>query len=130
MENEIMKNYIKIRDEKAGETGWAKKVGKTVYLDNSFENYHVGQQLILKEDGYTIDSEATDKLIEARNKVEQIKRELRRAESEAFGRSLIGQKVHTKTHGEGVVKDYDNVHARVIVSYGETTTAMPLSYFK
>lgn len=128
MENEIMENFIKVRDERAGETGWAKKVDGAVYLDNSFENYRVGQQLILKEDD-TIDNEATDKLIEARNKVEQIKRELRRAENEAFGRSLIGQKVHTN-HGEGVAKDYDNVHARVIVSYGETATAMPLSYFK
>jgi exonuclease VII small subunit len=129
MENEMMKDYIKVRDEKAAERGWAKKVDGAVYLDNSFENYRVGQQLILKEDGYTIDNEATDKLIEARNKVEQIKQKLRSAENEAFGRSLIGQKVHTN-HGEGMVKDYDSVHARVIVSYGETATAMPLSYFK
>lgn len=129
MMNKSMQNHLKIRDEQAGETGWARMMNEKVYLDNRFENYPVGQQLILKADGYTIDNDATDKLIEARNQVAQLKRALKQAENEAFGRSLIGQKVHTN-HGDGVVTDYDPVHARVIVSYAETTTAMPLSYFK
>lgn len=129
MMNKSMQNHLKIRDEQVGETGWARMMNEKVYLDNRFENYAVGQQLILKADGYTIDNDATDKLIEARNQVAQLKRALKQAEDEAFGRSLIGQKVHTN-HGDGVVTDYDPVHTRVIVSYAETTTAMPLSYFK
>lgn len=47
--------YIKVRDPKAGETGWAylTKDGRII-LDNDFERISRGSTLILDEDDYTI----------------------------------------------------------------------------
>ena len=44
-----MKEYIKVRDVKAGETGWAIVEGDKFFLDNNFTNYEVDQETALSD---------------------------------------------------------------------------------
>ncbi|MCF0119074.1 MAG: hypothetical protein HUJ64_04880 [Limosilactobacillus mucosae] len=122
-----MREFIKVDDAKHLERGWAKVVDGKIILDSKFEHYAVGQQLILKDDQFTIDNEATDALIrvEAERNAEIAKKA--QAEKDAIGAQMIGKTITTK-HGQGEVIAYDG--ARLIVDYGDRTRAMPISQFK
>ena len=53
-------NYFKVRDPKAGETGWAfKREDGKIVLDSDFSSFRAGTWLVLEDDGYTIDVKAT-----------------------------------------------------------------------
>lgn len=122
-----MKNFIKVRDNKHSESGWAKILpdGKVI-LDNDFEYYKAGQMLILKADHHTIDNKATDNLRRQKIAAEEIAAKKIQAEKDAIGAQMIGKTITTK-HGQGEVIAYDG--ARVIVDYGNFTRAMPITFF-
>lgn len=123
-----MKDFIKVHDDKHLESGWAKILpdGKVI-LDNAFEYYKVGQQLVLKDDHSTIDNEATDALVkeQAERKAEIAKKA--QAQKDELGAKMIGKIITTK-HGQGEVVAYDG--QRLIVDYGDRTRAMPINIFK
>lgn len=49
------KEYFKVRDPQANESGWAfKDDNGKIILDNDFECIPIGSSLTLDEDGYTI----------------------------------------------------------------------------
>lgn len=50
---------FKVHDDEGAERGWAIWKNGRVYLDNEFTNYPSGTELVLKDDGYTIDRKAT-----------------------------------------------------------------------
>nr|WP_278771845.1 hypothetical protein [Limosilactobacillus mucosae] len=122
-----MKNFIKVHDDEHSEGGWAKILPDgNVILDNNFEYYKAGQQLILKDDHHTIDNKATDNLRRQKIAAEEIAAKKIQAEKDAIGAQMIGKTITTK-HGQGEVIAYDG--ARVIVDYGNFTRAMPITFF-
>ena len=41
--------YIKVRDAKVKEIGWARVEGDKIFLANSFENYEISQEVRVNE---------------------------------------------------------------------------------
>lgn len=122
-----MRGFVKVDDAKHLERGWAKVVDGKIILDSKFEHYAVGQQLVLKDDQFTIDNKATDALIkaEAERKAEIAKKA--QSQKDELGAKMIGKIITTK-HGQGEVVAYDG--QRLIVDYGDQTRAMPINAFK
>lgn len=50
----LNEEYIKVRDAKAGETGWARVEGDKIFLNNDFANYEVGQEIKVNDEGEII----------------------------------------------------------------------------
>lgn len=122
-----MNGLFKVDDAKHLERGWAKVVDGKVISDSNFDYYKAGQQLILKDDYFTIDNEATDALAkeQSQRKAEIAKKA--QAQKDELGAKMIGKIITTK-HGQGEVVAYDG--ARLIVDYGNQTRAMPINTFK
>lgn len=126
-EGSKMNGLFKVDDAKHLERGWAKVVDGKVISDSNFDYYKAGQQLILKEDQFTIDNEATDALAkeQTQRKAEIAKKN--QTQKDELGAKMIGKVITTK-HGQGEVIAYDG--ARLIVDYGDQTRAMPINSFK
>ena len=79
METELMNEteYIKVRDAKAGETGWARVEKNKLFLDNDFANYEVGQEIKVNDEGEIIWAgptlEERVKALDEKEKAEKLK---------------------------------------------------------
>lgn len=91
-----MKNYIKVRDTKAGETGWARVEGDKIFLDNNFTNYEVGQEIKVNNEGEIVWAGPT--LEERVKALDEKKKAEKLAENEKF----VGAKVIRKDGVKGV----------------------------
>lgn len=109
-----MKNYIKVRDAKAGETGWARVEGDKLFLDNNFTNYEVGQEIkVNNEDeivwaGPTLEERV--KALDEKKKAEKL------AENEKF----VGAKVIRKDGVKGITTEA--ILEGIVVEFEDGTT--------
>lgn len=109
-----MKNYIKVRDAKAGETGWARVEGDKLFLDNNFTNYEVGQEIkVNNEDeivwaGPTLEERV--KALDEKKKAEKL------AENEKF----VGTKVIRKDGVKGITTEA--ILEGIVVEFEDGTT--------
>lgn len=92
----LNKEYIKVRDAKAKEIGWARVEGDKIFLDNNFENYEVGQEVKVNENNEIIWAGPT---LEERVKVLD---EKKKAEKLAENEKFVGTKVIRKDGVKGV----------------------------
>lgn len=110
-----MKNYIKVRDAKAGETGWARVEGDKLFLDNDFANYEVGQEIkVNNEDeivwaGPTLEERV--KALDEKKKAEKL------AENEKFVGAKVVRKdgvkgIATEATLEGIVVEFEDGSSR------------------
>lgn len=106
-----MKNYIKVRDAKAGETGWAMVEGGNLFSDNDFVNYEAGQEIKINEDheiiwaGPTLEERV--KALDEKKKAEKL------AENEKFVGAKVIRKdgvkgVATKVTLEGIIVEFED----------------------
>lgn len=93
--------YIKVRDAKANEFGWARVERKgiflnKIFLDNNFKNYEVGQEIKVNNEGEIVWAGPTLK--------ERVKAldEKKKAEKLAENEKLVGAKVIRKDGVKGV----------------------------
>lgn len=92
----LVEKYIKVRDVKAGETGWARIEGDKIFLDNKFKNYEVGQEIKVDNEceivwaGPTLEQRV--KALDEKEKAEKL------AKNEKF----VGAKVIRKDGTKGV----------------------------
>lgn len=91
----LNKEYIKVRDAKAKEIGWARVEGDKIFLDNNFENYEVGQEIKVNNEGEIIWAGPT---LEERVKVLD---EKKKAEKLAENEKFVGTKVIRKDGVKG-----------------------------
>lgn len=88
--------YIKVRDAKAGETGWARAEGDKILLDNDFANYEVGQEIKANDEGEIVWAGPTlEERVKALDEKEKAEKLL---ENEKF----VGTKVIRKDGVKGV----------------------------
>lgn len=103
--------YIKVRDPKIGESGWAYIRDGEVILDNTFERIPHGSILELEEDGYTI-KDFVDSNDLAWERMEREQRE----EFDRQNRELkkyIGKKVKVR-RGIGLITEIKGTRATVV----------------
>lgn len=106
--------FIKVRDTKATETGWAyyNEQGQLI-LDNDFENIPCGSILKLDDDRNIVDFKpAVEDEVKPDNRIEQLK-------------SLVGLKVKAKA-GEGEIIGTDEFSIRAKVKIGDEIKHWPL----
>ena len=107
------KEYIKVRDPKAREIGWAYyNEQEQLILDNKFENIPCGSILKLDNDRNIVDFEVVKSEIKPDTRIDQLK-------------SLVGRKVKAKT-GEGEIVGVDKFSIRAKVKFGESLKHWPL----
>lgn len=92
----LNKEYIKVRDAKAGETGWARVEGDKLFLDNDFANYEVGQEIKVNDEGEIVWAGPT---LEERVKALD---EKKKAKKLAENKKFVGAKVIRKDGVKGV----------------------------
>lgn len=92
----LNEEYIKVRDTKAGETGWARVEGDKIFLDNNFTNYEVGQEIKVNNEGEIVWAGPT--LEERVKALDEKKKAEKLAENEKF----VGAKVIRKDGVKGV----------------------------
>lgn len=92
----MINEYIKVRDTKARETGWARVEGDKIFLDNNFKNYEVGQEIKVNNEGEIIWAGPT--LEERVKALDEKKKAKKLAENEKF----VGAKVIRKDGVKGV----------------------------
>ncbi len=88
--------YIKVRDVKASESGWARMEEGKLFLDNNFANYEVGQEIKVNDEGEIIWAGPT---LEERVKALD---EKKKAEKLAENKKFVGAKVVRKDGVKGV----------------------------
>lgn len=88
--------YIKVRDTKANEIGWARVEGDKIFLDNNFKNYEVGQEIKVNDEGEIV---WTGPTLEERVKALD---EKKKAEKLAENEKFVGAKVIRKDGVKGV----------------------------
>lgn len=98
--------FIKVRDAKVNETGWAYIKGDDIILDNEFENIPCGSILKLDDNRNIVDFEpvVADK-VKPDTRLDQLK-------------SLVGRKVEAKA-GEGEIIGVDEFSIRAEVKIGD-----------
>lgn len=106
--------YIKVRDAKAGETGWARVEGDKIFLDNDFANYEVGQEIKVNDEGEIIWAGPT---LEQRVKALD---EDKKAEKLAENKKFVGAKVVRKDGIKGVATEA--TLEGIIVEFEDGTT--------
>lgn len=105
--------FIKVRDAKACETGWAYIQDGDVILDNDFENIPCGSILKVDDNRNIVDFEpAVEDEVKSDNRIEQLK-------------SLVGRKVKAKV-GEGEIIGVDEFSIRAEVKIGDEIKRWPL----
>lgn len=104
--------FIKVRDAKAMENGWAYIQDGDVILDNEFENIPCGSILKVDDNRNIVDFEVTKSEVKPDTRLGQLK-------------SLVGRKVKAKT-GEGKIIGVDEFSIRAEVKFGESLKHWPL----
>lgn len=97
--------FIKVRDAKAMESGWAYIQGGDVILDNDFENIPCGSILKLDDNRNIVDFEVVKSEVKPDTRLDQLK-------------SLVGRKVKAKA-GEGEIVGADDFSIRAKVKFGD-----------
>ncbi|MGN9066292.1 hypothetical protein [Ligilactobacillus agilis] len=97
--------FIKVRDAKAMESGWAYIKGDDIILDNEFENIPCGSILKLDDNHNIVDFEIIKSEVKPDTRIEQLK-------------SLVGRKVKAKA-GEGEIVGVDEFSIRAEVKIGD-----------
>lgn len=92
----LNEEYIKVRDAKARETGWARVEEDKIFLDNDFTNYEAGQEVKVNKDNEIIWAGPT---LEERVKALD---EKKKAKKLAENKKLVGTKVIRKDGVKGV----------------------------
>lgn len=92
----LNEEYIKVRDAKARETGWARVEEDKLFLDNDFANYEVGQEIKINKNNEIIWAGPT--LKERVKALDEKKKAKKLAENEKF----VGAKVIRKDGVKGV----------------------------
>lgn len=93
------KEYIKVRDARAGETGWASIEGDKLFLDNDFTNYEAGQEIKINEDHEIIWAGPTlEERLKALN-------DAKKAEKLAENKRFVGAEVVRKDGVKGVATE-------------------------
>lgn len=115
------KEYFKVRDPQVGETGWAFTNDQDqVILDNNFDQFPAGTILFLADDGFTIDDALTHAKLDAQAAVtkaeEQLTRTQRQLAETQLASQVIGQTVHSKTYGDGLITRLA-IDGRLVVQY-------------
>lgn len=110
----LNEEYIKVRDAKAGETGWARVEGDKIFLDNDFANYEVGQEIKVNDEGEIIWAGPT---LEQRVKALD---EDKKAEKLAENKKIVGAKVVRKDGIKGVATEA--TLEGIIVEFEDGTT--------
>lgn len=110
----LNEEYIKVRDAKAGETGWARVEGDKIFLDNDFANYEVGQEIKVNDEGEIIWAGPT---LEQRVKALD---EDKKAEKLAENKKFVGAKVVRKDGIKGVATEA--TLEGIIVEFEDGTT--------
>lgn len=105
------KEYIKVRDAQARETGWAMVEGDKLFLDNDFANYEAGQEIKINEDHEIIWAGPTlEERLKALNDVREAKK---LAENEKFVGTKVIRKdgvkgIATKASIEGIAIEFED----------------------
>lgn len=107
--------YIKVRDTKAGETGWARVEGDKIFLDNNFKNYEVGQEIKVNENNEIVWAGPT--LEERVKALDEKKKAEKLAENERFVGTKVIRKdgvkgVATEATLEGIVVEFEDGTSR------------------
>lgn len=95
--------FIKVRDAKACETGWAYIKGDDIILDNEFENIPCGSILKLDDNRNIVAFEVVKNEVKPDTRLDQLK-------------SLVGRKVKVKA-GEGEIVGVDEFSIRAEVKF-------------
>jgi len=105
--------FIKVRDTKVGETGWAYIKGDDIILDNDFKRIKRFSRLTLDDNRNIINFKFIDEFNnEPDTRLDQLK-------------SLVGRKVKAKV-GEGEIVGVDKFSIRAEVKIGESLKHWPL----
>lgn len=107
--------YIKVRDTKANEIGWARVEGDKIFLDNNFKNYEVGQEIKVNDEGEIVWAGPT--LEERVKALDEKKKAEKLAENEKFVGAKVIRKdgvkgVATKATLEGIVVEFEDGTSR------------------
>lgn len=107
--------YIKVRDTKAGETGWARVEGDKIFLNNNFKNYEVGQEIKVNENNEIVWAGPT--LEERVKALDEKKKAEKLAENEKFVGTKVIRKdgvngVATEATLEGIVVEFEDGTSR------------------
>lgn len=106
--------YIKVRDVKAGETGWARVEGDKIFLDNNFTNYEVGQEIKVNNEGEIV---WTGPTLEERVKALD---EKKKAKKLFENKKFVGTKVIRKDGVKGVAAKA--TPEEIIIEFEDGTT--------
>lgn len=111
----LNEEYIKVRDAKAGETGWARVEGDKIFLDNNFKNYEVGQEIKANDEGEIVWAGPT--LEERVKALDEKKKAEKLAENEKFVGAKVIRKdgvkgVATKATLEGITIEFEDGTSR------------------
>lgn len=111
----LNEEYIKVRDTKAGETGWARVEGGKIFLDNNFKNYEVGQEIKVNENNEIVWAGPT--LEERVKALDEKKKAEKLAENEKFVGTKVIRKdgvkgVATKATLEGITIEFEDGTSR------------------
>ena len=107
----LNEEYIKVRDAKANEIGWARVEGDKIFLDNNFKNYEVGQEIKVNDEGEIVWAGPT--LEERVKALDEKKKAEKLAENEKFVGAKVIRKdgvkgVATKATLEGIVIKFED----------------------
>lgn len=107
--------YIKVRDAKAKEIGWARVEGDKIFLDNNFKNYEVGQEIKVNDEGEIVWAGPT--LEERVKALDEKKKAEKLAENEKFVGAKVIRKdgvkgAATKAALEGITIEFEDGTSR------------------
>lgn len=116
----LNEEYIKVRDTKANEIGWARVERNgiflnKIFLDNNFKNYEVGQEVKVNENNEIVWAGPT--LKERVKALDEKKKAEKLAENERFVGTKVIRKdgvkgVATKATLEGIVVEFEDSTSR------------------
>ncbi|KIC04703.1 phage helicase [Ligilactobacillus ruminis DPC 6832] len=111
----LNEEYIKVRDAKANEIGWARVEGDKIFLDNDFKNYEVGQEIKVNDEGEIVWAGPT--LEERVKALDEKKKAEKLAENEKFVGAKVIRKdgvkgVATKATLEGITIEFEDGTSR------------------
>ena len=111
----LNEEYIKVRDAKANEIGWARVEGDKIFLDNNFKNYEVGQEIKVNDEGEIVWAGPT--LGERVKALDEKKKAEKLAENEKFVGTKVVRKdgikgVATKATLEGITVKFEDGTSR------------------
>ena len=111
----LNEEYIKVRDTKANEIGWARVEGDKIFLDNNFKNYEVGQEIKVNDEGEIVWAGPTlgerVKALDEKKKAEKLA-ENKKLEGTKVVRTDGVKGVATKTTLEGITIEFEDGTSR------------------